>query len=230
MVKPMALVAIRCPNCGGTVQFEEKMNSGFCVHCGNKIVNEHPAIEQVPTDHDSKMAYYLKKAKGSLTDHDWDTADGLVNNILKLDPDCKDAWYMQALLHRRDGTSESIIEKAESGGKRDYGVFSKEDISKCWGEFDLTVKYEISKRTTLTVKTLVVIDGKDSFPLERGKSTIFGVNSGTHDITAQFIMKKGLTKGDKMSFIASKDHEFVIKTSTSGMIMVYIEPKIVQIS
>ena len=226
----MTLIAIKCPSCGGEVQIEEEMRSGFCVHCGGKIVNEHATGGQAPAGGSPDITYYLKKAKESLAEHDWDTARGLVDSIMHLDAECRDVWYMEALLHRRDGTEGSMIEKAESGGKKDCGVFSKDDISKCWGEFNLTINYEISKRTTVNVKTLVVIDGKDSFSLEKGKSMIFGVNPGIHEITAQFITKKGLTEGDKMSFIASKDHEFAIKTASSGMIMTYIEPKIVQIS
>lgn len=225
----MASIAVKCPKCSGTTQFEKEMTSGFCIHCGDRIVTERVAGDSMPNDGTSNIAFYLNKAKETLGEHNWDSAAGLVESILRLDPECRDAWYMKALLHRRSDDERQILEKAKTGKMREYGVFSKADISGFWGEFDLTVSYEISKRTMVNVKTLVVIDGIDSFTLERGKGTIFGVNPGVHEITAQFITKKGLTEGDKMSFIASKDHEFVIKTTSSGMMMAYIEPKIVQI-
>ena len=230
MEDSMALVSVRCPKCGGTVQMEEEMTSGFCVHCGSRIINEQSAGGPVPAEKGSDIADHLRTAKESLASHNWDVAAGLVDSILLMDANCQDAWYMRSLIGLRDGTSESFIAKAESGGKKSYGVFSKEDISKCWGECTLSVLYEWSKRTTVMVKALVTLDGKESIPVERGKSTYFGVTPGVHDLSVCFIVKGGTTEGDKLSFIATKDHEFVIKTATSGMMFVYLTPKLAQLS
>ena len=226
----MALVAIKCPNCGGIVQMEEEMTSGFCVHCGSRIVNDQNTGAPAPAEDGSDLAYHLRTAKASLTAHDWKTAAGLVESILQIDAGCTDAWYMKSLLHYKDKTYESMIAKAESGGMKSYGVFSKEDIPKCWGEYSLNVTYEFSKRTMVAVKALVTVDGKESALIERGESTVFGVNPGRHDISVCFAIRSGTTEEDKLSFIASRDHEFMIKTVTSGMMVLTLTPKIIQLS
>ena len=41
------MVALKCPECGETTQLEEDMKSGFCLHCGGKIVND-TAAQPVP--------------------------------------------------------------------------------------------------------------------------------------------------------------------------------------
>jgi len=227
MMMNMVLVAVKCPKCGGTVQIEEKMTSGFCVHCGSKILNER---ETAGSEKGTDITFYLKKAKESLIRHDWEAASGLVKDILLMDPECQDAWYMKALLGYRDGSSESMISKAESGGMKSYGIFSKEDVSKCWGEFDLKVTYELPKNTILTLKAQVTVDGKESLILDRGQSAIFGADEGIHEISVCFLVKNGTSEADKLSFIATKDHEFVVKTVAKGGMFRYMTPKMVQLS
>lgn len=33
----MGYVAARCPNCGGDLQLNDKMEKGYCAHCGTPI-------------------------------------------------------------------------------------------------------------------------------------------------------------------------------------------------
>ena len=224
----MTLIAIECPNCGGTVQMEEGMTSGFCVHCGSKITNVTKGEHGL--DEGSGITSYLNRAKGSLLKHDWENAASLVNDILKIDVDCRDAWYMKALLCYRDDSFKTMIEKAEKPGMKDYGIFSKDDISRSWGERTISVKYEIPKNTMLTLRAQVSLDGKEPVVLVRGKSTIFGANDGIHEISVCFLTRNGRTEEDKLSFIVSKDHEFMIKTATEGTILRYVSPKMVQLN
>jgi predicted RNA-binding Zn-ribbon protein involved in translation (DUF1610 family) len=229
ITQAMAMVAVKCPSCGGTVQIEEGMSSAFCIHCGGKIVNEKKNGGQAPAEKDSPIIRDLKMAKESLAEHDWDAVRGVVENILRDNADCQDAWYMKALLHRREKTFDSIIANAESGGMKDHGVFSKEDISKSWGECELIVTFEFSKRVMINMKARVTVDGKESFVLERGESTVFGVDTGKHEIFVCFVIKAGDTAGDRLSFIATKEHEFVIKTASTGMMILNHTPKVVQL-
>jgi DNA-directed RNA polymerase subunit RPC12/RpoP len=225
----MAMVTVKCPSCGGKVQIEKEMTSGFCVHCGGRIVNEQKTGSKDPVKKDSELVSHLKMAKETLGTHDWQAASGLVDSILLIDADCQDAWYMKALLRYRSGTSEEMIEKAESGGMNSYGIFSKEDISEIWGELSLKVVFEFSKRTSVNMKARVTLDDKESVILEKGESTFFGTDPGKHEISVVFVIKAGDTAGDKMTFIAVKDHEFVIKTAAKGMMILNLTPKLVQL-
>ena len=108
----MALIALKCPHCGGTVQMEDNMKSGFCIHCGSKIINEQNIGGSVSIDKSSDLINLLKVAKETLMMRDWEKATPLVENVMLIDPDCKDAWYMKALLSYSDKQRyENILDK-----------------------------------------------------------------------------------------------------------------------
>ena len=225
----MALVAVICPSCGGTVQMEEEMSSGFCVHCGGKIVNDRNTGGQVPAEGEPDIVRYLKMTKNSLMKHDWEAARGIVENIVRDNPGCRDALFMNALLHYREKTFDGMVAKAESAGTENYGVFSKEDISKCWGRCTLSFIHEVNKRNMTSAKALVTVDGRESVLIEKGKSAIFGVEPGKHEISACFALRAGNTAADNLTFIADKDHEFAVKSVSAPGIILSFTPKLVQL-
>jgi len=248
----MALVALKCPNCGGTVQFEDKMESGFCVHCGAKITNGRSSQVQIEKNPD--VAGKLKEAKEALTKHEWDVALRLIDNILSADPNCLDAVYMMALLHFK----EKLAFEDTSGLKDDvtlknYGIFSEEDIKKCWGEFNLIFSFDYGLPNSLfkptstldgngkkaptpngPIEALVTIDGKESFIMKKKDGgMVAGVNYGKHTITAclnwMVDNKEYSSTEASFSFIASMNHEFFVTGGFVGMSS-KLAPKIQQIS
>ncbi len=38
ILRSMALVALKCPHCGGDIQLDSDKEFGFCMHCGTKIM------------------------------------------------------------------------------------------------------------------------------------------------------------------------------------------------
>jgi len=225
----MVLIALKCPHCSGTVQMEENMKSGFCVHCGSKILNEQSMSGTVSIDKSTDIINNLKFAKESLKMHEWETANRLVESVLTLDADCRDAWYMKALINYRDATHKSLIDKAEGKGMKNYEIFSKADIRKCWGEYDIRVIHEVTRKTRPGVKAQVKIDGKDPLLIEKGETKLFGVNSGKHVISASFVLPP-LAPSEEVtfSFVASKNHIFIIEVQKVGLSGLIVKPKIVE--
>jgi hypothetical protein len=162
---------------------------------------------------------HLKIAKETLKAHDWESATRLIENILLMDPDCKDAWYMKALLHIRDETGKSFETKADGNMKNVYGIFSKEDIRKCWGECTLSITFNRFKgyfrSISGNIRALIKIDDFESFDVGSDECVRFGVNCGEHKISVQISHHSMPVSGfAKMSFIASKDHKFEINSKT----------------
>jgi len=188
----MTFVALVCSHCGGTIQLDEKMQSGFCIHCGTKVLNDKYVTGSVTIDKSSEVVNHLKMAKEAATIHDWTTLVGLVDKILLMDPDCADAWYMKGLLSMtgapyflsnlnkvpNTGSVESHVSKGDNAANK-YGVFSQESIIECWGSHTITVKATGSGPTpasnipiNLNGRETLYINGQIKFGLEPGSHTL----------------------------------------------------------
>ena len=190
---------------------EDNMKSGFCVHCGSKIINEQNISGTVLIDKSSDIENHLKIAKESLMIHDWDSATRLVENVLLMDPECLDAWYMKALLNYRNKTLyNSTLNKLVNKKWNDYEIFSKEDIRKGWGKYDLSVVFNATRGTFSTVKVNVKIDGMDTIALGIHESATFGINPGKHDIFVELETIRVVSSG-RLSFTVSGNLELEIR-------------------
>ncbi|MBO7204892.1 MAG: hypothetical protein J6V08_00520, partial [Candidatus Methanomethylophilaceae archaeon] len=98
----MALIACRCPHCGGEVNMDEDLESGFCVYCGNKVINDNVSKVKVSVDRSSEVVNTLMLAKSYLYDKDLMTAQSLLNKVMMIDSVNSDVWYMDAVLDSRN--------------------------------------------------------------------------------------------------------------------------------
>lgn len=46
----MALVSLKCPNCGGSLQIENTMEKGFCMYCGSSFMVKDE-IQRIQVEH-----------------------------------------------------------------------------------------------------------------------------------------------------------------------------------
>jgi len=54
----MAMVPVKCTSCGGEIQLDDQKESGFCLHCGTKVVFRD-AISKVTIDQSYLIDIYL---------------------------------------------------------------------------------------------------------------------------------------------------------------------------
>jgi len=117
----MALISLKCPECGGEVQFEETLKQGFCVYCGTKIINEKAVPNTVILDHKDEIVGKLELAKVALTSKEYEKAVSLADDAIVLDPNCLDAWCLKVIAS--DPISRtSCLQKAQSKDLNQYGV------------------------------------------------------------------------------------------------------------
>ncbi len=159
---------------------EEDMRSGFCVHCGSKIINEPKITGKVTIDKTDDIRNHLKMAKNALKDKDWETASKLVDSVLLMDSDCLDAWCMKALLSFRDKKQyDAYAAKIENEELNSYGIFSKDDIKGYWGEYTITVSVKNSRFKVPLENIEITLDDKDTINIGNGAG-IFGTDPGEH--------------------------------------------------
>lgn len=209
----MVLIALKCPHCSGTIQMEDNLRTGFCVHCGSKVMNEQAVSGSVTIDRRPEIINQLKIAKEALLAHEWEKANKLVDNIFLMDYDCGDAWYMTALSNIRDKAAyDKTLGKIEAKKLNDYGIFSKDDIKKCWGDCNLSFSFKTLADDSFNAKALITIDGKESFSVGKNEVVVVGTHLGKHDLSVTLISTSSNGFGlDTLSFVASKDHAFVVK-------------------
>lgn len=217
----MALVALICPHCGGTVQLDEEMKSGFCVHCGTKIFNDKFVTGSVTIDKSADIINHLKMAKEAASQHNWGVLAGLAENVLLMDSECADARYMKAILSLTGasqfygsnltivpnmGSFDSHISKGDNATNK-YGIFLKEDIYQFWGKYTITVSIgQLNGFMWSSVPFIrVKLDGKEEAYVYRDKAIKFGVEAGSHSLTLElgFI-------NDKKVFTVNEDVGIVI--------------------
>lgn len=119
----MALIACRCPHCGGEVNMDEDMESGFCIHCGNKVINESVSKVKVSVDRSSEVYNTLSLAKSYLYDKDIITAQNLLNKVMLIDSTNSDVWYMDAVLDSKNRKKDLVRAKEYES----LGIFTFKD-------------------------------------------------------------------------------------------------------
>lgn len=189
----MALVACRCPHCGGEVQIDDTLTRGFCMYCGTEIINDNAVVGHVTVDKSTELNNTLVLTKALLEVQNWKEAKGKVEEILTIDVNCSDAWYMKALLSRVDQDEVAYNKFVEKGDKclsNSYHVFTKEDIDACFGIPVVFITECPSNYPNLVFETTI-----DQTLYEINKKQTIGLSKGTHHISCY--AKSGTGKSAK---------------------------------
>ena len=73
----MPFVTVNCPSCGGEIQLDNTRAFGFCLYCGNKIINS-----EKPTDFEELFT----KALSAYKDGNYSKAFEFFNTVTRFDP------------------------------------------------------------------------------------------------------------------------------------------------
>ena len=133
----MRFVSAKCPNCGADLQVAENLKSGFCNHCGSKILFE-PEVSDVKIDNSKSLENYRELALSAIRGEDGDNMLKYAEKALEIDAHDGDMWYAKtkALAECRrvnDINPEAIIECGNNAI-----LYAKERIDKNGKEEDST--------------------------------------------------------------------------------------------
>jgi DNA-directed RNA polymerase subunit RPC12/RpoP len=91
----MALIALRCPQCGGEIQLESVREIGFCMYCGSKVVLQEALKHEVTVDESHKVDAWLALSYDALRSENLVDAEGYANKIIEINVKNPDAWYIK---------------------------------------------------------------------------------------------------------------------------------------
>lgn len=93
----MALVALKCPNCGGSLDLDDSREFGFCQYCGTKImIQEEKKKQLVEVDDSKKISGWIDSARLFLERGMNDDCYRYACMATDADPNNGTAWYYRA--------------------------------------------------------------------------------------------------------------------------------------
>jgi DNA-directed RNA polymerase subunit RPC12/RpoP len=82
----MSFVAAKCPQCGGDLQLDPEKETGFCMHCGSKIIVQE-AIRIVRVDNSHMVDTWMKMGKSALEARNFNEAYGYFTKVVEILPE-----------------------------------------------------------------------------------------------------------------------------------------------
>ena len=82
----MTFVAARCPQCGGELQLDNEKETGFCMHCGSKIIVQE-AIRAVRIDNTHMIQTWMKMGDLAADSGNLPEAYAYYTKIIETQPD-----------------------------------------------------------------------------------------------------------------------------------------------
>ena len=156
----MALVPLKCPNCGGEIQLDSSCKFGFCIYCGTKILND---AQKSGNDRDAELINLLKLAKVSIESQDYKAADAALEKAMLVDVDVSDLWCLKAVVDWDVGNKRAGHFTRASECSRSVGVFAKEDADKLHG-VPVTFYFQSKSLMTPDIMALLYFDnGKEMY-------------------------------------------------------------------
>jgi hypothetical protein len=196
------------------------------------MINDKHVTGPVTVDKSGDIVNHLRMARTSASQHDWGTLGRLVESVLLMDPDCSDAWYMKAFLSLTTspyltssgfqtisssgpaqmpaGSFDSNLSKGDNGVNR-YGIFSKDDISECWGAYTITISM-VAVKNSLLVSSIpylpIRLNGMEEAWVYKDRPGKLGVEAGPHTLS----LDMGFLS-DKRTFTVSGDTDVEVRFS-----------------
>ena len=182
----MALIPLKCPNCGGEIQLDSSFKSGFCIYCGTKIVNE---TQTSGNDRDTELINLLKLAKVSLDSQDLKAADAALEKAMLVDVDVSDLWCMKAVVDWDVGNKRAGHFARAAGCSRTLGIFTKDDATKQHG-VPVTFYFPSKSLMTPDIMALLYFDNGMELYVPIKKTNTATISQGEHSILLKSMTRK----------------------------------------
>jgi DNA-directed RNA polymerase, subunit RPC10 (contains C4-type Zn-finger) len=126
----MGLISLKCSNCSGEIQLDERKEFGFCMHCGHKVILQESIIKRVEIDNSRIFSNWIQLGLKALESFNYQSAENYGEKILEQDIDSGMGWYLKACgamddINRRTeayNCFETAAQKMSESEKKEHGV------------------------------------------------------------------------------------------------------------
>ncbi len=119
----MAIIPMRCTNCGANLEVNDTLEKGFCNYCGQVFLVAEALQRKQIIDESHKLAPLLDLAEAALESKEYAKCSEHCDEAILIDPKNHKAWYMKGCAAEglKRGSGESYFAKArEYGGNYTY--------------------------------------------------------------------------------------------------------------
>jgi len=99
----MSLISLRCPNCAGSIELDEKKDFGFCMHCGQRVILSENIAQTVRIDHSHSIKNWKKLAEVARESNNVDDLKKYVEKILEVDSEHAEGWILKGCASAIEG-------------------------------------------------------------------------------------------------------------------------------
>ena len=161
----MSIIALKCPNCGGNLEFEDSREFGFCQFCGTKVmireeinktvnntVNNFNSTTIINSSNDEQNRKKISAAQKALSEKRFDMAEKIANEILTQDSTIAEAYLvLLGCVALKDFIDYGYISKSSEEAVRtnyeNYHVYSTDSRSLKEVLNDLGISYSAQSVT-----------------------------------------------------------------------------------
>ncbi|MDR0524163.1 MAG: hypothetical protein LBG62_07090 [Candidatus Methanoplasma sp.] len=128
----MALISLRCPNCGGDIQLDDKREFGFCMHCGHKVLLQESVKSKVEIDHSKTFENWIKLGLLAIESENYRSVEKYADKILEQDTENGMGWLFKACASIRDGEEWRLGEAWDCFERAAEGMSADEKAEHGW--------------------------------------------------------------------------------------------------
>lgn len=194
----MALIPMVCPQCSGSLQFDDAREFMFCSFCGTKVMRDDVITANINVNNDKEIRSNLELGKDALIAGKYNQATEYINRSLSLDSTVADGWLMLAVIAKKDDESsveKNYFSKYESNKNHSLGIFKEEDyksIQFCYVIFKVTGKARASADVKLDDQVKLCPPGSEvKFSCAPGNHTISAGHGGQYCWHKSFTVLEG---------------------------------------
>ena len=99
----MGLVSLKCTNCGGSIQLDDKKEFGFCMHCGHKAYLSENIPQTVKFDNSHSIKNWERLADNARETDNMDDLRKYAEKILEADSENIKGWLLMGCVSARNG-------------------------------------------------------------------------------------------------------------------------------
>jgi len=104
----LALISLKCPNCGESIELDDKREFGFCMYCGNKWIKQESVKQRMEIDNSRLFDNWISLGLSALDMLNYRSAEEYANKILEQDTENGIGWFLKACAAMKE--RERIVE------------------------------------------------------------------------------------------------------------------------
>lgn len=194
----MAFIPMQCPQCSGSLEFDDSREFMFCSFCGTKVMRNDVITANINVNNEKEIRSNLEIGKDKFLSGNYSKAKECAERAVSLDSHIADGWLLLASIAKLDNNSTEVqkyYSNYEKNSANTLGIISKElyeSATCCYVEISLggtmSVGMDVSiDNETITVAPKMVAKTKCS----PGKHVISARTMGIVIAQSEFTIESG---------------------------------------